>query len=190
MHLIIVRHGEAKHNLGGGNKQLFAGSKLDSGLTKEGIKTAQELGKRIKTMGYVGLVITSPLKRARQTAEIISNILGDVKIIEIEELKEVDVGSFAGLNKKQVEKKYPEQAKNFYIGDIEKWCFPDGESFDSVNKRVKKLFEKINNLQANNIVICGHGMINRVILRNLFPKNQELWRKTKYFHNRIMKVEI
>lgn len=81
MKLLIVRHGQTDWNLKG-----KAQGRTDTELNSTGIEQAKRLAEKIKNYN-IDVIISSPLKRARKTAEIIENgrnipILCDEDIIE------------------------------------------------------------------------------------------------------------
>lgn len=93
--IYFVRHGESEANV----RKVFAGQEDDSLLTNEGIKQAKATAQEIKKEGIkIDKIISSPLKRARETAEIISRKLGlDTSEIIIENrIIEYDMGSLSG----------------------------------------------------------------------------------------------
>lgn len=65
MKIYIVRHGEVPHNA------LKQYNNQNEDLTEKGIKQAEELREKIKMINY-DIVISSPLIRAKHTAEIIN----------------------------------------------------------------------------------------------------------------------
>ena len=87
MKLYIVRHGEVPHNA------LKQYNNQNEDLTKKGIKQAEELREKIKTINY-DIVICSPLVRAKHTAKII-NVKEKEMIID-NRLEERNPGSLSG----------------------------------------------------------------------------------------------
>ena len=79
MKLYIVRHGQVPHNA------LGIYCEIDEDLNEVGIKQAKELAKKIKNI-ECDIIISSPLLRARHTAEIINtknkNIIIDERLHE------------------------------------------------------------------------------------------------------------
>ncbi len=65
MKLYLVRHGEVNHNL------LKLYNREDEDLNETGIKQAEQLREKIKNIDYE-VVISSPLSRAKHTANIIN----------------------------------------------------------------------------------------------------------------------
>ncbi len=87
MKVYIVRHGEVPHNA------LKQYNNQNEDLTKKGIKQAEELREKIKTINY-DIVICSPLVRAKHTAKIIN--VKEKKMIIDNRLEERNPGSLSG----------------------------------------------------------------------------------------------
>jgi len=189
MQILITRHGKSKHNLGSEQEHTFAGNEIDNELAKEGIENARLLANKIKNLENVNLIICSPLLRSKQTAEIIASSL-NIPVVELSELVEINVGDFKGQTEEGVRRNFPQAAECFYSGQVEKWAFPNGESFMEVSKRVDNLIEKIKILPVNKIVLAGHGMINRIIFYKLLPARSDLWKERNYPHDRIVEINI
>lgn len=82
MHLILIRHGTAEH-------KDFGGDDFHRALAKEGKEEAKLAGRLLKKLGMVPtLILTSPLLRAKQTAEAAAAAMGagPVSIVEEGEL--------------------------------------------------------------------------------------------------------
>lgn len=180
--IYLIRHGECLHNLGK-NRQTFAGAFLDNSLTPTGVKSAELLSDVLKEK-KIDLIVASPLKRSIETAKIIAEKLNlPIKIFK--EASEINVGDFSGHTKDEVIKLFPEEAENFYSGNIEKWVFPNGENYHQVVIRIKNFLNKLKKEKAKKILISGHAMTNRVILKYFFPEDSSKWRDREYPHNRI-----
>jgi phosphohistidine phosphatase len=82
MDLFILRHGEA------GNRMTVIEEDSERSLTPEGEIEMQKIARSLKVMGLqVNRVITSPLRRARETAEITAKTLKIPTLEEWDELK-------------------------------------------------------------------------------------------------------
>lgn len=138
----LIRHGKTAGNIA----KKYIGT-TDEPLCLEGIS-------EIKKINYpdCDLVISSPMKRCIQTAEI---IYPDKKIIVYEGLKECDFGDFEGKN-------YIELTGN---PDYQKWIdsngkdtFPNGEAPEIFQKRCCETFLDIIN-KYNSIIlsVITHG---------------------------------
>src|SRR5262245_14088254 len=77
--LIFVRHGATAPNLAG----IRCGGDLDAPLVEAGRRQAAAAAERIRARGIpVGVIVTSDLRRTRETAEIIGRLLGVEMVIE------------------------------------------------------------------------------------------------------------
>ena len=87
MKVYIVRHGEVPHNA------LKQYNNQNEDLTEKGIKQAEELREKIKTIDY-DILLCSPLTRAKHTADIIN--VKEQEIIIDNRLEERNPGSLSG----------------------------------------------------------------------------------------------
>jgi 2,3-bisphosphoglycerate-dependent phosphoglycerate mutase len=100
--ITFLRHGESIGNL----EKRFQGH-ADFPLTETGRSQASSLAKRWQTEGYAfDQVISSPLARARETAEIISDAL-NVMIEYDQDWKEINNGLLAGLSDEEANQSIP-----------------------------------------------------------------------------------
>ncbi|MBI5405181.1 MAG: histidine phosphatase family protein [Candidatus Kerfeldbacteria bacterium] len=90
-HLLFVRHGQDEDNA---NRIL--NGRRDRPLTTLGQRQAAMTARRLAIL-RPDVVYVSPLQRARQTAAIISELLGLRQVIELPELIERDFGSLTGI---------------------------------------------------------------------------------------------
>ncbi|MDD2377633.1 MAG: histidine phosphatase family protein [Bacilli bacterium] len=88
MKIYVVRHGETESNV----KRLFQG-RINTGLNEHGIDQAIEVKNHFKDFG-IDLIISSPMNRCRETAEIISD--GKLPTTYDERLIGRDHGEFTG----------------------------------------------------------------------------------------------
>lgn len=125
-----------------------------------GAKLRELLG---NATGYV--VVSSPLGRARRTAEIICDILEiDSRQIETDtRLAEINLGSWAGRTY-EVEARWPRSLDGAGRYD---WYFrsPDGETLDDLTTRVRQLLSDIS--RRDRVIAVSHGVTSRLI-RGLF----------------------
>lgn len=87
MKVYIVRHGEVPHNA------LKQYNNENEDLNENGIRQANELKEKIKNINY-DIIISSPLLRAKHTAQIIN--VNNKKILINDKLKERDPGNLSG----------------------------------------------------------------------------------------------
>ena len=96
MELIFVRHGETDSN----KQRVIQGARLDPSLNTEGISQANELAETLKDVKF-DIIISSPLKRALETAEIIKKHF-NVPLEIAQHFLERDFGSLTGKNWEEI----------------------------------------------------------------------------------------
>ena len=102
MILYVTRHGETEYNVSG----RYCGS-TDIALNDNGIRQAYELSQRLKAHSAVfGAIASSPMLRARQTADIICASL-NMQYSIYEEFTERDLGVYEGLTRNEAKERYP-----------------------------------------------------------------------------------
>ncbi len=99
----MVRHGETDWN----RERRYQGH-ADTPLNDAGRRQARELASALGTEG-LSAVYTSPLRRASETAAIIADRLG-LEALELEALREIDVGDWQGLTVDEVRTRFPQRA--------------------------------------------------------------------------------
>lgn len=148
--IYLTRHGETEWN----RQFKFQGHK-NSDLTDKGILAAELLSYRIEEI-KLDYIVSSPLKRAYNTAEIVRGNK-DMEIITHDGLKEINLGDFEGMSYANIKKEYPE-----LLAAIEKDPFlnryPNGENLQEFYKRVVKAFmEVLEKYKNKTILIVAHG---------------------------------
>ncbi len=148
MKIYVVRHGETIENA---NNCLVG--RINSSLTENGIEQAKKLRKYFEDK-KIDLIISSPLDRCKQTAQLISN---KIPIIYSDDLLGRDHGEFTGM---------PRDSINFdeywnYYKDIK---YKNAESVKTLYNRVAKLIEDLKKkYDDKNIIIVTHSGIIRVL---------------------------
>jgi broad specificity phosphatase PhoE len=145
--VVLVRHGETEWSLSGQHTGL-----TDIPLTKRGREEAKLLEPLLSNADFA-LVLSSPLKRARQTCELAG--LGDRMEID-PDLIEWNYGKYEGLTSKQIKRTAP----NWML--FTDGC-PGGETPEQVGARADRLIRKIQTV-AGRIALFGHGHILRVFV--------------------------
>ena len=101
MRLLIIRHGQSEADL----INVYEGI-ADFELTELGHKQAKQMSEFVKNHYNISKIYSSPLKRAVQTANHLSEKTG-AKIFLDDRLMEFDNGLIAGLKKEMADIKYP-----------------------------------------------------------------------------------
>src|SRR5580658_9068441 len=131
--VLWARHGENAANL----TKTLSYRVFDGDLTDVGRRQARELGERLATGGgdRIGLLACSPLRRARQTADIVGQRLGLPVAMELDDLREVNVGELDGRSDAEAWKIYAAVLAAWRAGDTQA-RFPGGENRDELCARL------------------------------------------------------
>jgi broad specificity phosphatase PhoE len=157
--MLLVRHGQSTWNAQG-RWQGQADPPLSDAGRNEATLAAETLG------ALPGPVFASPLLRAKQTAELISNALGDGTVFIEPGLREIDVGDFSGLTNDEIEQRLPDAWKALRAGELEQ--FPSGESREEFRLRVFVALAGLAHRHPNvELLVVMHGGTIAAIERHL-----------------------
>ncbi len=158
--IYLIRHGETDWNL----EKRFQGRE-NVPLNGKGKKQAQLLARRLKEKELTA-VYSSPLSRARETAEIIGAVHGLTPCI-VEKLGEISFGSLEG-------KKYTELNENErkiidrWMVDPETVSIPRGETFKQFRERILESYNELLNVeQEGDLAIVTHGGAIKVLVADI-----------------------
>ncbi|MBO3675566.1 bifunctional RNase H/acid phosphatase [Streptomyces sp. NEAU-YJ-81] len=135
---VLLRHGETPLT----PEKRFSGSGgTDPGLSDVGRHQAERVAAALAARGTIQAIVTSPLRRCRETADAVARRLGlDVRVEE--GLRETDFGAWEGLTFAEVKERHPK--------DLEAWLASTkvaptagGESFATVTRRVALSRDKL-----------------------------------------------
>ncbi|EFD93062.1 MAG: Phosphoglycerate mutase [Candidatus Parvarchaeum acidophilus ARMAN-5] len=162
--LIVVRHGFSETN-----KRRFLSHDIEGyPLTKEGKEYILKASKDLKKLDNIKEIISSPILRARQTAEIISDATG-LKIKIDERLAERQMGNYNNKKIPDDEKQdktdynwHTKEVLNGYPNGLEKW--------EDIMDRTNKFLES---LPANeNFIVVTHGDIIKAIIASVLDLDE------------------
>ena len=154
MKLLIIRHGESEADL----LDVHEG-RADFELTSLGRSQAERMSVWIKDNYKVDRIYASTLKRAKQTAMILSQKVG-IPVEETEYLMEFNNGLIAGLSREEAAEKYPEYPKLPIHESVYEM-----ESMLNFRFRADYIFSKIlseNEEDATLAIVSHGGMINQL----------------------------
>ena len=145
--LVLIRHGSTEHSA----DRRFSG-RNDLPLDPAGEAQAAALARRAPSLGHVAAIFSSPLRRARQTADAVAAALR-LPVSVTEDLAELDFGSWEGLTHAEVRERDPDELAAWYASpDV---ATPGGESLTALTRRVRR---------ARNAVIAAHpGQVVAVV---------------------------
>ena len=146
--ILLARHGETDWNRQG----RFQGH-ADPPLNATGHAQAAELAAELKDV-ELAAVYSSPLRRALETAQLVAAEHG-LEPVAVDALREVDVGSWQGLTRPEIETRYPEQFARWLDYD-QGW--EDGESYEEMGRRaVAALLEFAAAHEDERVLAVTHG---------------------------------
>lgn len=147
--LLLIRHGRSTWNAQGRLQ-----GQADPPLDDVGREQAYRLVDRLRHDSPATL-FSSPLQRARQTAEILADALG-LSIVIDERLKEYDVGEITGLTWEQLVQAYPKVAEGWK--KAEAVAIPGEEGRASFRTRVVAAFDDIHSRHSDGTsAVISHG---------------------------------
>lgn len=144
--LWILRHGETEWSKSGQYTGL-----TDLPLTVEGEQQAVEARKVLDAVDF-DLVLTSPLRRARRTAELAGFPDAQQEPLAVE----WDYGEYEGISSDLIRKDNPD-----YL--IWTHGVPNGESLDDVAARADKIVARVLESGLDNVLVVAHGHFSRIL---------------------------
>jgi broad specificity phosphatase PhoE len=146
--LILVRHGETDWN----RDRRYQGH-ADPPLNDAGRAQARELAGTLEGMELTA-IYTSDLRRAAETAEII-HAGRDIPLWRDRGLREIDVGSWSGLTRAEIEERFPGADHH------------DGETREAMRERVVSTVTAIaGRHDGERLLIVSHGGALRALLHH------------------------
>ena len=145
-HVWLVRHGETEWARLGRHT-----SRTDVPMTETGREQARVLGRRLAAVGF-GLVVTSPLSRAAETARLAG--FDGVAVVE-PDLREWDYGALEGRLTAEIREDYP--GWSIWTGP-----WPEGETVEEVGARADRVLARIRAADGD-VLLFSHGHLLRVL---------------------------
>jgi len=170
--IYLVRHGQTVWNEEG----KLCGSS-DVPLSDEGLVQAQKVAARMKNVN-LSAIYSSPLLRARQTAEAIASHHNLPVQVE-PDLREVDYGEWEGLKVDEAMEKFPE-LERLRREDPMNFVAPKGEPMKNFAQRVIAAVQRIALRHPDEtICIVAHQTVNRFVLCWVLQMDFRLWRQLR-----------
>lgn len=148
--LFTVRHGLTELN-----RDKRVGGRYDAPLIEEGRQQAREANGSFDGTHF-DVVISSPLSRALETAEIVAGIRREDIVVD-ERSTERSFGDMEGLTPTQVRERLP-QVRYVRIGHVDYSLNPPGgETFEQLHERARNFLERTLEFHSGkNILLFGH----------------------------------
>lgn len=164
MKIYLIRHGETDQN-----KRKCLQGRSDIELNEYGRELAYKTAEGLKDVNF-DIIFTSPLKRARETAEIIRGNRNIPMICE-ELIQEISFGEYEGLCYGKEDYSIPDKNfMNFFEKPQEYQIPPKGESFEEILRRtggfLQGLMQK-EEYKDKTILLSTHGCALKALLANV-----------------------
>ncbi|WP_083913820.1 histidine phosphatase family protein [Nocardia concava] len=159
--LVLLRHGETALT----PERRFSGSGgSDPALSETGRRQADAVAARLAEYGAVHAVVSSPLRRCRETAEAAAGKLG-LNVQLAAGLREADFGVWEGLTFAEIRERYPDELAEWLVSPA---AIPGGtgESLDSVTRRVEWSRDKLlTQFPGQRVLVVSHVAPLRTLVR-------------------------
>ncbi|MFE2168849.1 bifunctional RNase H/acid phosphatase [Streptomyces sp. NPDC059447] len=145
---VLLRHGETALT----PQKRFSGSGgSDPELSEAGRRQAAAVAEALAARGTIQTVVSSPLRRCRETAQAVATRLGLTVTVE-DGLREVDFGAWEGLTFAEVQERFPD--------DLQAWLDSPkaaptggGESFMAATRRISATRDRLLAAHAGRTVL-------------------------------------
>lgn len=168
---LLLRHGQTEYSA----QRRYSG-RADPELTELGHAQAAAVAAGIGSVDgtdKVSAVLSSPLRRARQTAEPVAATLGAGPVTPHEGLLETDFGAWDGLTFAEARARDPEVHRR-WLGD-ETVDPPGGESFAAVGERVAKMrAELVTAHPGETLLLVSHVTPIKMLVRQALGSGPEV----------------
>lgn len=174
--IFLARHGQTVHN----RDHILQGPRIDSPLSELGERQADSLANALAGQS-VSAVFSSPLRRARQTAEAVVRVRSErrpdpisdrhpdrhadpLTLQIVPELYEMDYGNLVGRVVEDVRDELDQVLDAWKLGFVDQ-AFPGGESPILAQHRIRPFAHRVvEQARRENVVVVGHGRINRILM--------------------------
>jgi alpha-ribazole phosphatase/probable phosphoglycerate mutase len=169
--MIFIRHGQT--DMAG----RFCGHS-DPHLNAEGELQAACAAKKIEQV-EVQRLFSSDLRRASRTAEIIGQHIGIQPEIR-EDLREINFGSWEGLDWQQTEARFPLESKR-WMHEFPNCSAPQGEAHAAFRTRIETAIGPLlHEAESSTVAVVTHrGVICHALTRFFGFSENEAWIKTE-----------
>ena len=156
---VLLRHGETPLS----TERRFAG-RGDIPLTETGKLQAKAAAQRLAARGGIQRIVTSPLQRARLTAEAVAAATGAPVQVD-EGWIEADFGEWEGLSYAEAMEGWPDEV-TAWMNDTSV-APPGGESFAAAGRRVLAALERLlEHSEPGRVVVVSHVTPMKTVLRH------------------------
>lgn len=183
-HLVLIRHGQTHTP-----QDAWFRGQVDVPLDEVGLAQAAATAQRVIKTWTPQAVYSSPLARARQTAELIAAPLG-IAVRVHEGLTDINYGVWQGLRMHEVRARW---FKTLMVWNTRPHhaVIPGGETLTAVQVRVLKALQEIITTHPHDtLVVVAHAVVNRLIMLRALGWNCERFWDLQQKNCSLCAVEI
>ena len=155
----FLRHGESR-----GNSARLIQGRQDLPLSERGLWQAEAAAGWLADK-QIEVLLSSPLKRAVQTARAVAQVLGLKDVHLHEGLNELDTGIFTGLTVDRIQKRFPEAWSSFQRSSWE--GVPEAERIAGLFNRAEMLWKDLGRLlvegKRNLLCVTHSGILQWIV---------------------------
>lgn len=154
---LLLRHGETAASVGA-----WVNGAADEPLTTGGRREAAAVARALAKGEPVHAIVSSPLGRARETADIVAQEL-HLPVREDADLREADFGAWEGLTMGEVLERFPEELRG--LASDPSTAPPGGESLLELRRRVLAARDRLlAGYLERTVLVVAHGMVLAVLV--------------------------
>ena len=161
--VLLIRHGQTDFN-----RQHRLQGVMSVPLNQQGRTQAKALAQHLKSQP-IDAIFTSPLPRAKETAQIIGNVLKQPVQCDAR-IREIAFGCFEGLTYAQAKQQHPQAHRMWDSGYID-YKVPGGESRGDVQRRMMAAWTEVTSSpDMETVVMVTHGSAIKILLGTLYAQ--------------------
>jgi broad specificity phosphatase PhoE/ribonuclease HI len=155
---VLLRHGQTPLS----DERRFAG-RADIPLTAKGLRQAEAAGERLAARGGIDAIVTSPLQRARHTADAVAAATGAPVRVD-DGWMELDFGEWEGLSSAEAAERGPDELAAWMKDSAV--APPGGESIAAATRRVLPALRRVLEQPPGTVVVVSHVTPMKIALRH------------------------
>ena len=164
--VLYVRHGQIDANRDG----WAAGAEIDQPLNETGRKQAADLARTLAASGArFDVILTSPMLRARQTAEALAAAFPGAAVETVENFHEIDFGANGLLGRGEIAKRLAAEGKPAGKREVRDWSYDNSqESTAAFTSRIAAAWDAaMKKYAGKRVAVVGHGGTLRALSSHL-----------------------
>jgi probable phosphoglycerate mutase len=165
MNIYLVRHGQTS-----GDIENRYGGDYDDHLTSLGQQQSREAAEKLAKLN-LEIIYASPKVRARETAQIIKETVGqNIPLSIVPDFRERNrYGVITGLTKEEAASQFPAEVKKL---EDEHSTLTSGEDYENFGKRIQEALKNIATGKYSDVAVVTHGGPIRYIFREILKEGE------------------